>query len=136
MQPSSLPSTPPGGPPESIRPDRKLSEGMPDVRQPEVKRAAEPVAGTVTAPVASASVAPSAVVVPSQGAQPASQAAAPPAQANLPAEDVDVIEKEWVERAENIIKADANDPYKEEKDEESLSREYLKQRFNVDVDNS
>ena len=55
---------------------------------------------------------------------------------DLPAEDVDVIEKEWVDRAENIIKSTANDPFAEEQQEESLSKEYLKKRFNVDVDDS
>lgn len=54
----------------------------------------------------------------------------------IPAEDVDVIEKEWVERAENIIKTNANDPEREEAEEEALSKEYLKKRFNFDVEDS
>lgn len=61
---------------------------------------------------------------------------APPPALDLPAEEVDVIEKEWVDRAENIIKTTASDPFAEEQQEESLSKEYLKKRFNVDVDDS
>ena len=68
-----------------------------------------------------------------------STATPPPTQVpatNLPAADGDLIEKHWVDRAEQIITSDKDDPQKEEADEENLSNQYLKQRFNYDVDKS
>lgn len=76
-----------------------------------------------------------------------SQPAQPPAQANpiaqagvsvdpasLPAEDSDLIEKEWVDTVDKVIEHTKDDPYTEEEAQQNLSRTYLKKRFKVDVD--
>lgn len=47
--------------------------------------------------------------------------------------DVDVIEPEWVEKAENVIAAHVNDPYGEEEAVEKLQEEYLQQRYGIKV---
>lgn len=49
------------------------------------------------------------------------------------AEDVDVIEPEWVKRAEEAVAANKNDPRGEEAAVEALQIEYLKTRYNLDV---
>jgi hypothetical protein len=49
------------------------------------------------------------------------------------AEDVDVIEPEWVDKAEQVVQQTQNDPYKEEEAVEDLQRDYLKKRYNYDV---
>lgn len=54
--------------------------------------------------------------------------------AKIPAEDVDTIEKEWVEKADEIVEKTKDDPYAENEVQHSLSRAYLKKRFNLDVD--
>lgn len=54
--------------------------------------------------------------------------------AQLPAEDNDVIEKVWVEKADEIVDKTQDDPYLEDEAQHSLSRAYLKKRFNLDVD--
>lgn len=46
------------------------------------------------------------------------------------------IEKEWVDRADTIMKQYANDPYLEEEEHEDLSAAYLKKRFNLEVKRS
>lgn len=54
--------------------------------------------------------------------------------AQLPAEDADVIEKVWVEKANEIVDKTKDDPFLEDEAQHSLSRAYLKKRFNLDVD--
>ena len=49
------------------------------------------------------------------------------------ADDVDVIEKEWVERAKKIISLTSDDPYAEAKEIGKLKATYLKKRFNKDI---
>ena len=137
MQPDT-PSQQPKRSPEVARPSsvapETSSQKLPELT-PAASSAAERQPAAVVNPVAD-------LATPSKP----QKAASPPAQsqkndsaqpaASLSAADEDVIEKEWVERAENIIKTKANDPYHEEEDEEALSREYLKQRFNIDVNDS
>jgi len=54
--------------------------------------------------------------------------------AQLPAEDSDVIEKVWVDKADEIVEKTKDDPFLEDEAQHSLSRAYLKKRFNLDVD--
>ena len=49
------------------------------------------------------------------------------------AEDTDVIEKEWVDRAKKIISLTSNDPYIEAKEISKLKATYMKKRFNRDL---
>ena len=49
------------------------------------------------------------------------------------AEDTDVIEKEWVDRAKKIISLTINDPYTEAKEINKLKATYMKKRFNKDL---
>jgi hypothetical protein len=45
------------------------------------------------------------------------------------ADDVDVIEKEWVDQAEQVIQASAGDPHGEEEAVEKLQIDYLQKRY-------
>lgn len=58
-----------------------------------------------------------------------------PASAPTPplAADVDVIEPEWVKKAEEAVAKHRDDPRAEETAVEDLQREYLKARYNLDV---
>ena len=57
-----------------------------------------------------------------------------PSQDNpLAADDVDVIEKEWVDRAKKIIQQTKNDPYQQEHEVSRLQADYLEKRFGVQV---
>lgn len=47
--------------------------------------------------------------------------------------DVDVIEPEWVDRAEQVVQAHKGDPYGEEEAIEDLQQEYLKKRYGYTV---
>jgi hypothetical protein len=81
-------------------------------------------------PSVSGLVAPGAPISPQPGAtQPAAHSSAP----LPPADDVDVIEKEWVDQAEHIIDQTKNDPYTEEEAVEALQTDYLKKRYGHDV---
>jgi hypothetical protein len=47
--------------------------------------------------------------------------------------DVDVIEPEWVDKAEDVVRAHQGDPYGEEEAVEDLQRDYLKKRYGHNV---
>ncbi|HSX14346.1 MAG TPA: hypothetical protein VLE72_00330 [Candidatus Saccharimonadales bacterium] len=49
------------------------------------------------------------------------------------AEDVDVIEKEWVDAAQAVVEKNAQDPHAEEEGFEDLQVDYLKKRYGKDI---
>ncbi len=51
----------------------------------------------------------------------------------LIADDVDVIEKEWVDKAKRIVDENREDPHNQERAVEKLQRAYLKKRYNKDL---
>lgn len=53
--------------------------------------------------------------------------------APLTANDDDVIEKEWVDKAKQIITGTKDDPYKRGEQVSELQRDYLKKRYGKDV---
>jgi len=64
--------------------------------------------------------------------------APPPAlQSGVPipaaAGDVDVIEPEWVTKADDVIKTHQGDPYSEEEGIEQLQQDYLQKRYGISV---
>ena len=54
--------------------------------------------------------------------------AAPPV-----AEDADLIEKEWVEKAKEIVANTRNDPYSQSQEITQLKADYIKKRYNKDI---
>ena len=61
------------------------------------------------------------------------QAGLPADDSHVIAEDNDVIEKEWVDRAKKIISLTSNDPYVEAKEMNKLKATYMKKRFNKEL---
>lgn len=49
------------------------------------------------------------------------------------ADDTDLIEKEWVIKAKEIVARTKHDPYQQNKEVEQVKADYLKKRFNKDV---
>ena len=49
------------------------------------------------------------------------------------ANDVDVIEKEWVDKAKQIVTASSNDPHKQNHDVSLLKADYMRKRYGKDV---
>lgn len=65
-----------------------------------------------------------------------SSAPSPTAQASddpLIADDVDVIEKEWVDKAKKIVNATKEDPHEQEKEVSKLQADYLMKRYNKQI---
>ena len=67
------------------------------------------------------------------GQLPVADPAAPPLASPMAAADVDVIEPEWVKKAEQAVAAHRDDPHGQEDAVEAIQVEYLKQRYNIDV---
>lgn len=72
---------------------------------------------------------------PAQPAFPTPTVPAPTGSTPSPAaaDDVDVIEKEWVDAAESVVKQHGDDPHAEEEGFEDLQVDYLKKRYGKDI---
>ena len=55
------------------------------------------------------------------------------ATADMTAEDVDLIEKEWVKRAKDIVEKTINDPQAQSEELSKVKADYIKKRYNRDV---
>lgn len=49
------------------------------------------------------------------------------------AEDSDLIEKEWVERAKQIVEHTREDPYEQQRALSQMKADYMKKRYNKDI---
>lgn len=49
------------------------------------------------------------------------------------AEDSDLIEKEWVDRAKQIVEHTREDPYEQQRALSQMKADYLKKRYNKDI---
>lgn len=49
------------------------------------------------------------------------------------ADDVDVIEKEWVDKAKKIVLATKENPYQQEREVSKLQADYLMKRYNKQI---
>ncbi len=130
------PTTPTPEQPSQITPDQLIGTGTQESAlkpaAPEAAAAPMPAATSSTAPAAgtplalsAADVAAAIAATPTVGSSAPSGAVATPAVAA----DQDVIEPEWVDKAEQVIDATQGDPYAEEAAIESLQVEYLQKRY-------
>lgn len=51
----------------------------------------------------------------------------------LSASDADIIEKEWVDRAKQVVNTTLNDPFKQQNMLNDVKADYMKKRFNKDI---
>lgn len=49
------------------------------------------------------------------------------------ADDTDLIEKEWVDKAKQIVEQTKNDPYVQNQEMNKLKTDYIKKRYNKDM---
>lgn len=49
------------------------------------------------------------------------------------ADDTDLIEKEWVLKAKEIVARTSQDPYQQNKEVEKIKADYMKKRYNKDI---
>lgn len=118
-------------------PNSGNTTSMPPEGGPALERSNEQAVERVATPVQAAPVA---VVQDQTVVQPAPVQAVPvahapstdPGQSSSPliADDVDVIEKEWVDKAKKIVNATKNDPHVQEKEVSKLQADYLMKRYN------
>lgn len=52
------------------------------------------------------------------------------------ADDTDLIEKEWVVKAKEIVARTKQDPYQQNKEVEHMKADYMKKRYNKDIKTS
>lgn len=50
------------------------------------------------------------------------------------ADDVDLIEKEWVEKAKKIVAQTKDDPYKQNEEINKVKADYIKKRYNKTIE--
>lgn len=49
------------------------------------------------------------------------------------AEDLDLIEREWVHKAKEIVEETKDDPYKQAAEMNKMKADYLKKRYNIEI---
>jgi hypothetical protein len=74
-----------------------------------------------------------AVAAPSNADQPAEISTPSVDVESLPAEDVDLIEKVWVEKAKEIVNSTLGDPYKQNQQLSEVKAAYIKKRYSKDI---
>jgi hypothetical protein len=102
---------------------------VPQYEQAPAQGAAVPTQGVVPPAVNPAQASSQSVAGVTPTASPARSVSSGPATAA----DVDVIEPEWVDKAESVVQQHQGDPYGEEEAVEDLQRDYLKKRYGHDV---
>jgi hypothetical protein len=98
---------------------RQISESTPSKAAPKLPIQAQP-----TLPAQP----PQVQQIPIQIQRSGSQAAS-----GLTAKDADLIEKEWVLRAKNIVAQTQDDPYKQKNEMSRIKADYIKKRFNKTI---
>lgn len=88
-------------------------------------------ATTIAAPIQAAQVAAPVVAAPQT-----TQTAVPADDNPVAAADEDLIEKEWVDKAKQIISSTRQDPYKQEREVGRLQADYLKKRYGKELGSS
>jgi len=108
-----------------------LPENGPAMARPEALPGAELNRG---APVAQTAAMPT-MPLPAVGSSPQSPALPAASNAVLPdgADDSDLIEKEWVEKAKQIIEKTRHDPHEQTKEVTLLKADYMKKRYNKTI---
>ena len=124
----SNPVSPEAGP-AGVRPENLPGGDLVRPAAPEMAPAAggggaQPPAATPPA-LTAADVAAAIAAVPG----PTAPGGTPSMPAPTAAGDVDVIEPEWVDKAEQVVKAHEGDPYGEEEAVEDLQQDYLQKRY-------
>ena len=124
------PAQPEGGTLPDSQGSLAAAETAPNT-QPEQSREGLP---QQSAPPTATPVLPVAPPLQPVGAAPQPQASDPAStSAPLIADDVDVIEKEWVEKAKKIVSATKEDPHTQEKEVSKLQADYLQKRYNKTI---
>jgi hypothetical protein len=67
------------------------------------------------------------------GQLPVNQQISTDPQTPIIADDSDLIEKEWVLKAKEIVARTKNDPYLQNKEVERMKADYMKKRYNKDI---
>ncbi|HSX48603.1 MAG TPA: hypothetical protein VLF41_03850 [Candidatus Nanoarchaeia archaeon] len=119
----------------NVNPNQQPAPVSPEPQKPAPAGPELPAAPAPTPTAAPAST--SAVPPASAATSPPAAQTPPPAAAplNTPAvaDDVDVIEKEWVDKAQQVVADTADNPRAEEGGFENLQEDYLKKRYGKDL---
>lgn len=122
MEPSNQPQPLPEKAPES------------SLETPALPQVDHAPAAPASAPAPAQPVAQVSVVPPSGTPTPVVPATAPSTTGTpTTADDVDVIEKEWVDAAQAVVEKNVDDPHAEEEGFENLQVDYLKKRYGKDI---
>ena len=146
--PSSGPSRGPGleaaglpvpGQTEQLSPDANPNLGGAELPRPNEQHNLELPTVVPISPVAPPADAPAAVpmpadpigVIPLPGMTDPGQST--PVSTDLSADDRDVIEKAWIQKAKAIVEQTRDDPHQQNKEINKIKADYIKKRYNKDI---
>ena len=102
---------------------------LPEVQAPAALEQGQSTGGAPSAAQAQAIAAAQSIA----GTPAAQPPAAATATAHMSAQDVDLIEKEWVQKAKEIVAHTIGDPYTQNKEINKIKADYIKKRYNKDI---
>lgn len=126
MQPEQEPIQP------SQTPESAPSPQTPEAPAARPEQSPAPAAGAERAPTVPP-VAPPTTQPPADQQQPQVTGGQPSINAPAAADDVDLIEKEWVNKAKQVIETTKDDPHAQEAGFEELQIEYQKKRYGRNI---
>jgi hypothetical protein len=127
-------------PNQNTGPDESVMPNVPPQPQAEVDTGGMPSTSVPSAPPpAAAWLPPNVAHQPATGgASSGNGTAAQPIDVNVPApavaDDGDVIEKEWVEKAKQIVARTRQDPYNQTRELHKFKAEYMQKRYNKTIE--
>lgn len=115
--------------PSEAAPDLSGATEQRNTEQPAAQAPVDPVQAAQSAQTAATTGA----SVPIPGLAPAAAGVAAVADEALLAEDGDLIEKAWIQKAKEIVERTKNDPYNQNIEINKVKKEYIQKRYNKDV---
>jgi len=122
-------SRPPGDMIPLVAANQEASPGVPEMAQnPASQAPSMSLPPQPTGPMPAAQAIPGLSAAPTSSAPVSMHPAAPAI-----ADDLDLIEKEWVDKAKAIVAQTRNDPYAQNKEINTFKADYMKKRYNKDI---
>lgn len=103
------------------------------IEQGGVKKESAPRSPAQTVPAIPAQAAPPPQQPPPEPQQQSPSTSAAPASSHLPADDVDLIERQWVDKAKQIVSETRDDPHKQKDQISRVKADYIQKRFNKSI---
>lgn len=100
---------------------------------PDTQSASAPVPTPVDGPATPPTTSDPAPAIPTSSVPSVAVSTVPTDDSPMIADDTDLIEKEWVDKAKQLVEQTKNDPFKQNQEINKIKATYIKKRYNKDI---